>query len=941
MNSEKLRREGKHLNCTETQEAEVVQYITLHGHSQWTRRHNEAPSRALSSIHAGPGQQVFGSSRNQRCDLMLSFHRSPENVSRPALLFYHNYHGSLFHYEGHSPVCPRSTDSARHRDFQMNKGMVDSNLAEQFLILKDTEEFDCFRREYAVAMTMVRPDECVFQYSTSLTCDYYHGSVVHYRPADQLGKPADNFIEGVGRMPDQPVRAAIFQSTPAARRRTPSTSSSSSTSASPRTARRGNQQQKQQQQQQQQQKLNPAPTVDDTLHAAMFNGTLTALLQSEFFKAKNIYFRKQEDYITHACFLRGLKSGVFKGFVTLTGGCEHVSGDANDYFGFCIQKYAPNPGLGEISGFTRCQIATYNGWNLNTPAGAKLVDNYLMSQPARTLNSGVFHSEETISTTYLNWLMKERNFSGFNVTHFIRYNFADQSKPFLEPILQTRHECKQRGEKVAAECLKLIGNGCFGFNGLEAINYDETRLITGERLKAIRATSMAHLTLKHITMIGVVRMKVGAKKKRKKQQAKNEDSLRNIKAGFDARQFLSDEAGVYDDDEDNADDNGDNENDDDDDDDDADVRNLEDAAEDDDVVVAGLRHRQLKQSKRKRKRRNTMSDVESDFDELKDLNYSSGDDDVSSSDSSDSSVNRLVIDTSDGGGGDLDELLIREAESAVDRAVCDHDYLIVPTASTSRRKISREERKRRTHLVHSERRYKYHFLFAVTVSGVTKKIKNCLPRAVAILSNSKKLFLSHIHVMLECLNPGLTEICYIDTDSVIFSSTLASLSDCVLPEKLETWKFHDIIADEAGAVSCHGKMKCEGVFAAGKFRALKVYRLYGSPVEARQAGESEQQVQAVYTRSKGINRWLASQLSDEAFDSSYLDKVTVHRTALRPNRTGEILMVHESRSMTTPFNLKRLVDTASNGLHTYPLSFGVPHITHEEADDIVIAMNKT
>jgi dolichyl-phosphate-mannose--protein O-mannosyl transferase len=133
-------------------------------------------------------------------------------------------------------------------------------------------------------------------------------------------------------------------------------------------------------------------------------------------------------------------------------------------------------------------------------------------------------------------------------------------------------------------------------------------------------------------------------------------------------------------------------------------------------------------------------------------------------------------------------------------------------------------------------------------------------------------------------------------------------------------------------------MKCEGVFAAGKFRALKVYRLYQTSVEARQAGESEQQVQAVYTRNKGINRWLASQLSDEAFDSNYLDKVTVHRTALRPNRTGEILMVHESRSMTTPFNLKRLVDVSSNGLHSYPLSFGVPNITHEEAEEIVSDM---
>jgi hypothetical protein len=460
---------------------------------------------------------------------------------------------------------------------------------------------------------------------------------------------------------------------------------------------------------------------------------------------------------------------------------------------------------------------------------------------------------------------------------------------------------------------------------LESVNYDETRLITGERLKAIRAKSMAHLTLKHITMIGVVRMKVVSKKKLKKL-APATDIRKNVSAPG-ARIFLADEAGVYDDggdDDDDDDDDGDNEEEDD----------YGDYGSD-----AGFEDRRMR-----RKPQNIMSDVDSDFDELKDLDYSSGDDDVSSSDSSDSSSSMIECDGDDNNdGGGIEEVLIREAETVVQRAISDHDYLLEPTAgssasATTTAKITSEERFRRRALVRSERRYKYQFLFAVTVSGVTKKIKNCLPRAVAILSNSKRLFLSHIHVMLECLNPGLAEICYIDTDSVIFSSTLGCLSDCVLPEKREIWDFHNIIADEAGAASCHGKMKCEGVFAAGKFRALKVYRLYQTSVEARQAGESEQQVQAVYTRNKGINRWLASQLSDEAFDSHYLDKVTVHRTALRPNRTGEILMVHESRSMTTPFNLKRLVDVSSNGLHSYPLSFGVPNITHEEAEEIVSDM---
>jgi hypothetical protein len=39
--------------------------------------------------------------------------------------------------------------------------------------------------------------------------------------------------------------------------------------------------------------------------------------------------------------------------------------------------------------------------------------------------------------------------------------------------------------------------------------------------------------------------------------------------------------------------------------------------------------------------------------------------------------------------------------------------------------------------------------------------------------------------------------------------------------------------------------------------------------------------------------------------------------------------------MTTPFNLKRHVDVTSNGLHTYPLSFGLPTISTEEAENIL------
>ncbi len=64
-------------------------------------------------------------------------------------------------------------------------------------------------------------------------------------------------------------------------------------------------------------------------------------------------------------------------------------------------------------------------------------------------------------------------------------------------------------------------------------------------------------------------------------------------------------------------------------------------------------------------------------------------------------------------------------------------------------------------------KYKYSFLYSMVVSGVGKQIKNCIPRGVAVLSNSKTIILSQVSTMLNCLDPKLTEICYMDTD--IFS----------------------------------------------------------------------------------------------------------------------------------------------------------------------------
>ena len=371
--------------------------------------------------------------------------------------------------------------------------------------------------------------------------------------------------------------------------------------------------------------------------------------------------------------------------------------------------------------------------------------------------------------------------------------------------------------------------------------------MTGENLVRQRTKTMAHLSLKHISLLGVVRVKKKSKKKKKESKSCRFQAPSGIS-------FLFDEA-IADEEEE-----GENEDDDDDDDD------------------------------------------EVDEEEEEELHNTRG---LSESEEEDSDSAEEEEEVVKSAGGDIEEQLVQEFEHDYDGAQHessrhdgDHTYVKVQTTTTTRRKA----------------RYKYSFLFAVVVSGVCKKIKNSLPNAVATLSNSKTIILSHINCMLECLDPALAEICYIDTDSCIWSFTHERLEDNLLPDKIERWKSFNIIADEQSDLSCHGKLKLEGTFKAGFFKALKIYRLFSTS-----DFETERKNKTCYTRCKGVNRNIAKIIPNKVFDKESTDKVVVHRSCLRPSRTGEMLIAHECKSLAAPFNLKRHV--TDDGIHTFPISF--------------------
>jgi hypothetical protein len=456
---------------------------------------------------------------------------------------------------------------------------------------------------------------------------------------------------------------------------------------------------------------------------------------------------------------------------------------------------------------------------------------------------------------------------------------------------------------VNGSCIFFCFSSHFSYKILQASDYDDTRLITGENLRRQRSKNLAHLTLKHISLLGVVRVKI---KGRKKKAPKNK---RVSVPGSSARHFLFDEAAAAEEDED------------DDDDEDGPIPEDDPVPEDDEAYneEGELAERGMSESE---------YDSDSDDNE-ENLDVSGGEGEEESGDISEEIVRRAERGAAQADEStfhqELTEALVPSTSAAAAFSKLldnvEHNYTKNLRKDSNRVPNFRVGWRRRA-------RYKYSFLYSMVVSGSTKRINNCIPKGVAILSNSKTIIMGHVNVMLECLDPRLAEICYMDTDSCIFSFTHENLDDNLLKEKKELWWERNIIADEEGHQSCHGKLKLEGTFKVGLFKALKIYRLFSTA-----NFEKEKKDKTCYTRCKGVNRNIAKMIPNNVFDREALNQVVVHRSCLRPSRTGEMLIAHECKSLAAPFNLKRHV--TSDGLHTFPISYlPAPALHHHHHGDL-------
>ena len=244
------------------------------------------------------------------------------------------------------------------------------------------------------------------------------------------------------------------------------------------------------------------------------------------------------------------------------------------------------------------------------------------------------------------------------------------------------------------------------------------------------------------------------------------------------------------------------------------------------------------------------------------------------------------------------------------------------------------------HNINSED-YTFRYLFRLDLSGEGKIVQNAVCKAVAVLSNSKRLFFDRVLTLLDCLDPRKSETLYTDTDSILMSLSSDSIEQCLRPEKLELWRERSILVDETSVLSQHGKLKVEGYFSGARFRALKMYRLYHDALTMDEPDSSKRDSSCKdETRCKGVSRRVAAQLTNSVFktltDNGEADgipdqetgrddvrfekknRTLVTRTSLQPTLAGEIVIVRQSKSMNGPYNFKRYV--TSDGLHTLPLS---------------------
>ncbi len=348
-------------------------------------------------------------------------------IREPGRIEVHNFHGFYYHYTGHAANCP-----LRRRLGQEDDEDEEEEEDRGLLRMNDkTTSGDAFKRGLVEALNGVGLG-LRFSYRAHLECDLFHGNGV---------EDEDDDNGGVRRRRRQRGR----------RRRNVLTYEKL-------TERHG----------------------DDVLAP---------------FEKKSF----SQDELVRAVVEEGLQ-----GFVTLRGGTtEPADGDADDdkvsrLFGFCQQLSTPR--MEDIPEFTIGQVLQRYGVGREGSTEAEGLEALSRAEKhlenvCRTplnLTRLSFDSEgpgHTLWTDQFRWLVNKRGLRGFRVVHFVHYHARTWLRPFLEQNLQARWNIRNDpSKKLDSHIYKLLNNGFYGYNSIQATTFPKVSVNTGETLckRAVR-----------------------------------------------------------------------------------------------------------------------------------------------------------------------------------------------------------------------------------------------------------------------------------------------------------------------------------------------------------------------------------------------------------------------------------------------------------------------
>lgn len=370
-----------------------------------------------SGLHAGGGQVCFGSAPQRKADALLTI--PPDGKGAPRRHVYWNYHSMTFHNDNkHWNNCPR-LQQQQQQDVEREGQSVQ--------LQGDAKDEDELKRRYAEALTAVDPTRLIVEYHVMTQCQLEHGAIAE--------------------VPEANVPSYLTQA--------------------------------------------KAGSVKTLLKKAFSVDSCTG---TPFNKG----FASQEELVRKVLLTGGYNSQGNRvgGFVAIEGGRETREGDGvldRRMFGFCFQKSRVGPEqLGPFAA-TQAQLQvtrTLGGREARAAAAWKAAvreeeglpgDRHPPGQggerdavrvraqqvvadqtrQVRTHGGNEFSgSTETMSLDLARFLLQERGLEGFIVRHYIFYDHRGYLEPFVNTLLQRRHDLRHQAEAgLERNILKLVLNG--------------------------------------------------------------------------------------------------------------------------------------------------------------------------------------------------------------------------------------------------------------------------------------------------------------------------------------------------------------------------------------------------------------------------------------------------------------------------------------------------